>query len=525
MMYANKDERIKMLRGLFFAAVACILLSVPSAAQLTAQQRAGMQIYMKGTSASDRPVEAVLGNGSTTVPAQLLSCASCHGSDGKGKAEGNVVPSDITWDALTRELRSDDPLTRRRHPYTPELLRRAITMGLDPDGHPLGITMPHFKMQPADLDDLLAYLRVVGAEPEAGISPASIRLGTLVSSTGPRSPMEKNLSTLLGAYFDEINRQGGVYNRKIDFQVLQADQQPGKTIQKIEDSNIFAMLNPLPPGPGHDFNGVLEQAGIPSLSTFVSTPEASNSTQSKAFYMLSGIVEEAVVLADFACQNRDLGQVHAAIVYPRSMAGLAGMISQRCRTAHIEAGNLPYENFDGEAAAKKLMQQEINTVLFLGGGADLMQLLASGANQQWKANVFQPGGLADGDLFDVATDQDPHLQLFLAYPTLPSDIEPQSFREYQSLVEQHQLSSSQPVLALAALASAKVLVEGLRAAGRQLDRQKLVASLSAVDAFNTGIVPPVTFGDGKRIGVMGAYIVKLDIKNKRLTQVGSWKTP
>jgi len=77
---------------------ACFFCPVLLRAQLSPAQAAGKQIYMEGVSPSGQEMEAILGEGSTRVPASLMPCASCHGSDGKGRPEGGVAPSEITWE-------------------------------------------------------------------------------------------------------------------------------------------------------------------------------------------------------------------------------------------------------------------------------------------------------------------------------------------------------------------------------------------------------------------------------------------
>src|SRR5512135_402106 len=71
-------------------------------AQTAPSVEAGKLIFTKGESPSQSPLEAVLGKGSTMVPGTLMPCASCHGADGRGRPEGGVTPSDITWSVLTR---------------------------------------------------------------------------------------------------------------------------------------------------------------------------------------------------------------------------------------------------------------------------------------------------------------------------------------------------------------------------------------------------------------------------------------
>src|SRR5262249_15609543 len=130
-------------------------------AQLTPARAAGKQIYSQGTSSSGKPLEAILGEGSTRVPATLMLCASCHGSDGKGRPEGGVVPSEITWDKLFAPIRKSEGLGRHRPAYNLATLRRAIVQGTDPAGQPLGATMPRYPLPPKELNNLIQYLKIL----------------------------------------------------------------------------------------------------------------------------------------------------------------------------------------------------------------------------------------------------------------------------------------------------------------------------------------------------------------------------
>src|SRR5690348_16610398 len=110
----------------------CLLASSSCLAQLTPAQERGKHIYSTGRGSQRQQGEAVLGDGSTRVPARLMPCGTCHGVDGLGRPEGGVVPSNITWDVLVQPLRSDKALARTRPAYTLPSLRRAINDAVDP---------------------------------------------------------------------------------------------------------------------------------------------------------------------------------------------------------------------------------------------------------------------------------------------------------------------------------------------------------------------------------------------------------
>jgi ABC-type branched-subunit amino acid transport system substrate-binding protein len=509
-------------------ALVCCLLPATGAAQLTPAQAAGKQIYNEGASPSGLPIDAILGEGTTRVPGKLMLCASCHGYDGKGRPEGGVTPSMVTWDVLTTPLRSKDALGHRRPAYNLLSLRRAIMQGVDPLGKSLGAGMPRYDLSPKDLNKLIEYLKVLGKESEPGLTSTSIRLGTIVPADGPLAGSGQHSVALLKAYFDELNQQGGIYGRRLELLVLQAagtqTEVERQTEEFVRKSNIFAMAGILAPGAETGLADLMERLGVPTIGAFASNAEEDTASRSRSFYLLSGLSQQGRVLAKFAGDHTTNLMAKVAVVYPESMAALAGLITDQCRKGSMEnVTSLEYAKFDAARVAESLSRQNVRTVFFLGKGSELAEMLASASGVNWSPTVFQPGPLAGEEVLKIAAAFDDHV--FLSFPTLPSDLELDAVGEYSHLAEKHKLGQALPARSLAILASAKVLIEGLRRSGQQLGREKFVAALAAMYGFQTGLTPPISFGATKRIGALGAYVVKLDLKNKTFIPVESWVSP
>ncbi|OGN88667.1 MAG: hypothetical protein A2158_07690 [Chloroflexi bacterium RBG_13_46_14] len=98
-----------------------------------------------------------------------ITCANCHGADGKGGRVNMMMWSfdapDITWDHLTSEEHQEEGNSEEEHeehpPYTEETVKQAITEGINPAGEPLDEEMPRWKMSQQDLDDLIEFLRTL----------------------------------------------------------------------------------------------------------------------------------------------------------------------------------------------------------------------------------------------------------------------------------------------------------------------------------------------------------------------------
>lgn len=157
---------LESLCGLLSLLLAAGLPPSTAAAELTPEEERGQVIYVKGESRSGAEIVALMGEMRTEVPAAVVPCVSCHGADGHGLAEAEVHPPDLIWAGLTEP--HEHPGGRRHPPYDEELLKRAITKGIDPAGNRLHLAMPRYRLTLRDTADLIAYIRRLGEDPDPG---------------------------------------------------------------------------------------------------------------------------------------------------------------------------------------------------------------------------------------------------------------------------------------------------------------------------------------------------------------------
>ena len=75
---------------------------------------------------------------------------------------------------------------------------------------------------------------------------------------------------------------------------------------------------------------------------------------------------------------------------------------------------------------------------------------------------------------------------------------------------------------LYAYSAAEILIEGAKRSGKRITRKKLVGAIEGLYSFDAGLNKPVSFSSQRRTGLLGAYVVKLDTKNKKLQATGTW---
>ena len=175
-------------------------------------------------------------------------------------------------------------------------------------------------------------------------------------------------------------------------------------------------------------------------------------------------------------------------------------------------------SFDAAEFAAKIANNDIEAVVFTGAQDELDALLGETAVREQAPRIYLLSSRVARPLLDAPAAFDK--RLFIAYPTTSQDVKPRGREDYARIAERQSLPREHIQAQLAMLASAKLFVEGLRRAGRDLSRVRLVEGLEQLYNFETGVTPPLTYGPNRRIGALGAHIVSVDLEGRRYVPVG-----
>ena len=496
--------------------------------KLTAEEQRGQEIYLRGTSASEQEIIARLENTGAELPASARACANCHGRDGAGKSEGGIITSNITWENLTKPYGVTHLDGRKHPPYTERLLKRAITMGFDPAGNRLHVAMPRYQLSQADLACLIAYIKTIGTGSSPGITDTTVRIGATLITGGPFAEMSNSVKGILAAYFDDINRQGGIFNRRIELRFAESTDSPDQRLKalgkQIEDDQVFALTSVFLAGADEAMASLVREKEIPVVGASTLYPQASPTQSSYIFYVQSGLSEQARALALFAGEKFPGQKPRAAIIYPddKWLREVAAAIKKQCLDSGweaVEEVEVTRGQFPVAPLVERLNEKATRVVFFVAESEAQESFIEQAARINWKPALFIPGPLASRRLLDAQSGE--AAELYLSFPSLPSDQTLEGLNEYRRLAETYKLSSKHLASQVAALASAKLLVEGLKRAGRNLSRQKFIEALETLYQFKTGLTPSITYSSNRHIGALGAYIVSID-KDKKLVPVSKW---
>jgi ABC-type branched-subunit amino acid transport system substrate-binding protein len=497
--------------------------------EIKLRETRGKQIYIQGTSASGKEILAYLGESSLEVSGSAMPCANCHGFNGEGKPEGGIDPSNITWESLTKPYGLTHANGRRHPAYTERGLELAITRGTDPAGNKLQNVMPRYQMTSGDIADLIAYLKRLGKDRDPGVYENKIVIGTAVPAKGALAEMGQAVKAVITAYFDELNSQGGIYNRHLELKFIETGETPAATRANFErlftDEQVFAMTGAFIAGAEKEVVPLLAQKEVPLIGPLTLYPQTGFPLNRQVFYLLSGTDGQARALVDFAAKKLALKNPGAAVIYPRSEinANAFEAIREQSKKQGWDAPQ-SYDfgpgQFEAAVAVTKLKLANRKVVFFLGGSDDAMSFMREAEKLSWFPFIFFPSANAGAGIFDAPAGFDG--KVFLSFPTSPADQTSEGITQFRALAEKYKLSTKHLAAQLSGYSAAKILAEALKGAGKDLSREKFIQVLEGLYEYKTGLTPPISYGPNRRVGAMGAYVITVNFKTRQLVPASEW---
>ena len=308
-------------------------------------------------------------------------------------------------------------------------------------------------------------------------------------------------------YFDAINAQGGIHGAKIRHEVVDDGYKVAETVRLTREmlarpevvvlfgfagtANVTQLLT----------DGVLDAGGAALVAPYTGGESLRNPFNPWIFHVRAGYADEAEHMVQ---QLTTLGMNRIAVMYQDDGFGKAGLLgvtnalAKRNLTLTVAAG---YErNTDKvEDAVKKIKASDAQAIIMVSvnkSTAAFMKLYreSGGGAQMYNISVVDPA-----ELVKLAGLKNAHglgISQVVPYPYMPNI---PVGREYQAMLKKYAPKEIVNYTSFEEFVGAKVLVEGLRRAGPNPTRAKVVKALESMGNYDTGGIT-VSYSPGNRIG-------------------------
>ncbi len=348
--------------------------------------------------------------------------------------------------------------------------------------------------------------------PQPGITANSITIGSLAPLTGENAETGSTVKALLTAYFDDLNQRGGIYGRRIVLRFAESGDNSAATLKnakRLAATPVFAMVAPFVPDAEQKLAAVAQASKMPLIGLLaLSVP--SEPVNREVFYLLPGFQQLEQELVRFAAAREKSTVEKTAVVVADSklQTDVAAAMQATWKELSIDKPQeFVFSAAKGADVIRDLHSQGIERVFFIGDGEQLAPWIQAADHAEWAPRVFVLGPLLDESILGAPARFQG--RIFAAYPQLQPEVG--AVDEFDYFLSSHNLASDHRLVQISAYCAAKILVEALARAGKNVTREKLILTLEQMRDFRTGLLPGITFGANRRVGSFKAEIVCVDL--------------
>ncbi|MDP3539880.1 MAG: ABC transporter substrate-binding protein [Azonexus sp.] len=334
----------------------------------------------------------------------------------------------------------------------------------------------------------------LGWAAEPGVSDTSITIGMSAPLSGPNGAYGLDMRQTIQSYFDQINKAGGINGRKLDLVAMDDGYETERTVANtrtlIKEKNAFALLAYYGSSPTTEtMNTVFGPAKVPLVGTIsgagtLREPISTNPNSRYMFNVRASYADETEAIVN---QLVSLGLKSIAVFYQNDgfgKSGLEGVTAalKKHNLAPSAVGTVERNSVEItkalEPIAKVNPQAVIMVTLYKPTAAFVKAMKKSGQNPMFM--TLSPVGTEQ--LVQELGPESRGIGISQVVPYPWNDAAP-AVREYQKLVAK---PATYSYYGMEGYLMARTLVEGLKRAGKDLTREKLVTALESMSSVDFG---------------------------------------
>jgi len=315
-----------------------------------------------------------------------------------------------------------------------------------------------------------------------------ILFGKTSSLSGPLAEIGVDATTATKAYLDYINEQGGVHGRRLRLLTLDdhysTEQGIANARQLIEKEKAFALLNMAGTPTNKALLPIITEVGIPSIGPYTGSEIVRTPYNKLVFNIRAGYADE---LAKIVEHLNIRGIKKIAVVYQNNAFGKEGLshiekaIAQEKLQVHASAP-LEASGADAAVAAKALADSSPQAVVLITTGKSSTDFIKA-YNQLAAGMQFFTISVMGTQASVTALGKDGAGVVVSQVAPFPFSATSGIVREYQKVMTKMGVKNWS-FASMEGFITAKVVVEGLRRAGKNPTRESFVAALESIGRWD-----------------------------------------
>ena len=360
-----------------------------------------------------------------------------------------------------------------------------------------------------------------------GVTSSQILFGSSLALGGHASYL--GTQTLHGAlsYINHVNEQGGIHGRKIKVIAHDDGYDPPRcvanTLRLIEEDKVFGLFCYVGTPTSVEIISVVEKAKIPLLGLFTGARVLREPLKRYILNVRASYYEETAAAVRQFVEVLDLRKV--AVFYQNDAYGLDGLTGARLALKKygltpVATGSYVRGTLKVEDGLNEIMASGAEAVVMIGTYDPCAKFIRL-AREKGFNPIFHNVSFVGGD--ELARKLGKHGDGVLITQVVPPPEERilvPAAKDYARLLKRYFPADVPNFVGFEGFINARILVEGLRRAGRDVTREEFIDAIESLERYFVGIGAEVNFGPEDHQGLDQVYFTR--IKNGKLILLTDW---
>jgi ABC-type branched-subunit amino acid transport system substrate-binding protein len=325
---------------------------------------------------------------------------------------------------------------------------------------------------------------------ENGVTNDKVVLGQAAVFSGPAAQLGIQMRNGIKSYLDFVNEKGGVHGRKIELvtedDFYESARAPAASRKLIEEHKVFALVGYVGTPTGVVHLPVVTQAKVPLVGMFTGAEVLRVPFNRYVFHVRASYYDETEKIVE---QIVSIGGRNIAVFYQDDAYGMAGLtgteIALKKRNMRISArATVERNTIKVENAVKTIHAAKPDAVVMISAYTSIAEFVRQMKKAGSAATLYNVSFVGSKALADALGSDGAGVAISQVVPFPWGNAVP-VVREYQQLAKKAGYADYN-FSAMEGFLSAKVAVEGLRRAGRNLTREGYIAAMEKMQDVDLG---------------------------------------
>ena len=334
----------------------------------------------------------------------------------------------------------------------------------------------------------LAALEAYAAD--NGVTADKIRVGQSAVFSGPAAQLGIQMRNGINTYFTHVNEKGGVHGRKLELVTeddrYEASVAPGASKKLIEEHKVFALLGYVGTPTGAAHLPVITQAKVPLVGMFTGAEILRDPFNRYVFHVRASYYDETDRIVE---QVVSTGGKRISVFYQADSYGEAGRkgteiaLTKRGMKIH-STGTVERNTIKVEEAVKVINASQPDAIVMVSAYTSCAEFIRQMKKAGSGAQFFNVSFVGSKALSDALGQEGVGVAISQVVP-FPWGTGVPVVKEYQQLAKKAGFTDYN-FSAMEGFLVAKVMVEGLKRAGKNVTREGFISALENMQDVDLG---------------------------------------